>query len=145
MCPSNKLGSVDLYLVSHHGSETSGSPALVHALRPRVAVMNDGAAKGGAVQTFQILRQSPGLEDLWQNHYSISGGADHNRQETFIANLEPRTLSARTASGQPTAPPHMGPANWIKISAAADGSFTVTNSRNGFTKTYAAGRPATAR
>ena len=74
MCPVNRLGAVDLYLVSHHGSETSGSPALVHAIRPRAAVMNNGAAKGGAVQTFQILRESPGLEDLWQNHYSIPAG-----------------------------------------------------------------------
>ena len=145
MCPTSKVGAVDLYLVSHHGSETSGSPALVYALHPRVAVMNNGAAKGGAVQTFQILKDSPGLEDLWQNHYSIPGGAEHNRPESFVANLEPRTLSAPTSSGQPTAPTHMGPASWTKISATDAGSFTVTNSRNGFTKTYRAGSPATSR
>jgi beta-lactamase superfamily II metal-dependent hydrolase len=137
MCPANKVGTIDLYLVSHHGSETSGSPALVYAMRPRAAVMNDGAAKGGAPQTFQILKDSPGLEDLWQNHYSIAA-ADLNRPEPLIANLEPRTLSAKTASGQPTAPVHMGPANWIKISASEDRSFTITNSRNGQTKTYRA-------
>jgi beta-lactamase superfamily II metal-dependent hydrolase len=135
MCPVNKVGTVDLYLVSHHGSETSGSPALVYALHPRVAVMNDGAAKGGAGQTFQILRDSPGLEDLWQNHYSIAAG-ESNRSESFIANLEPHSLSAQGANGQPTAPVHMGPANWIKISAAATGSFTVTNSRTGASKSY---------
>ena len=28
-------------------------------------------------------------------------------------------------------------AHWIKVSAAADGSFTVTNGRNGFSKSYA--------
>ena len=135
MCPNNKLGTVDLYLVSHHGSETSGSEALVYALHPRAAVMNNGAAKGGAPQTFQILRKSPGLEDLWQNHYSIAAG-DANRPENFIANLEPRTLSAQSANGQPAAPNHMGPANWIKVSASEDGSFTIANSRNGFTKRY---------
>ena len=136
MCPAAKIPPVDLYLVSHHGSETSGSPALVYALRPRAAVMNDGAAKGGAAQTFQILRDSPGLQDLWQNHYAIAAGASENRSENFIANLEPRTMSAQTPSGQATAPVHMGPANWTKISAAEDGSFTVTNSRNGYTKNY---------
>ena len=143
MCPVNKVGTVDLYLVSHHGSETSGSPALVYALRPRAGVMNDGAAKGGAVQTFRILRDAPGLEDLWQNHFAIAAGTEYNRPESFIANLEPRSLTARAANGQPTAPVHMGPANWIKISAGDDGSFTVTNSRNGFRKTYGPGRPAT--
>jgi beta-lactamase superfamily II metal-dependent hydrolase len=131
MCPVNRLGTVDLYLVSHHGSETSGSPALVHAIRPRVAVMNNGAAKGGALQTFQILKESPGLEDVWQNHYSIAAGPEYNRPERFVANLEPRAPSAAS-----TPPAHPGPANWTKISASADGAFTVTNSRNGFSRTY---------
>ena len=139
MCPANKIGTIDLYLVSHHGAETSGSEAFVYALHPRAAVMNDGAAKGGAPQTFQILRKAPGLEDLWQNHYSIAAGAD-NRSEQFIANLEPRSLSIQGANGQPAAPNHMGPASWIKVAASADGSFTVTNSRNGFSKRYAAPR-----
>ena len=84
MCPTNKVGTIDLYLVSHHGSETSGSSALVYAMRPRAAVMNDGPAKGGAPQTFQILKDSPGLEDVWQNHYSIAA-ADLNRPEPLIA------------------------------------------------------------
>ena len=35
-------------------------------------------------------------------------------------------------------PAHNGAAYWIKVSAKEDGSFTVTNARNGFSKTYAA-------
>jgi hypothetical protein len=87
MCPVNKVGTVDVYLVSHHGSDTSGSPAFVHALRARAGVMNNGPAKGGAVETFQILRESPGFEDLWQNHYSkrlqqdLSAAADEGRMK----------------------------------------------------------------
>ena len=135
MCPNNNLGTVDAYLVSHHGSDTSGSEVLVHALRPRVAIMNNGPRKGGAIRTFQILGASPGLEDLWQNHYSIAGDKEHNRPNAFIANLEeaapPRSVT------QPDPPVHMGPAHWIKLSAQADGSFTVTNGRTGFTKRYA--------
>jgi hypothetical protein len=42
------------------------------------------------------------------------------------------------AAAQPPAPQHNGPAYWLKVSAQQDGSFTVTNSRNGFTKTYRA-------
>jgi competence protein ComEC len=138
MCPNNKVGQVDLYLVSHHGSDTSGSEAFVHALRPRVAVMNNGGRKGGAVQTFQILRRSPGLKDLWQNHYSIVGGQEYNAPERFIANLEEPGGSSAATSAQ-TPPVHMGPAHSIKVSARDDGSFTVTNTRNGHTKSYGAG------
>jgi beta-lactamase superfamily II metal-dependent hydrolase len=132
VCPNNLIGTVDLYLVSHHGSDTSGSEAFVHALKPRVAVMNNGARKGGAVQTFQIVRAFKGLEDLWQNHYSVAGGADHNASERFVANLE----EGATQGSQGAAPVHMGSAHWIKVAARSDGSFTVTNSRNGHTKSY---------
>lgn len=134
MCPSNQLGTVDVYLVSHHGSDTSGSEALVHALRPRVAIMNNGPRKGGAVQTFGILRTSPGLEDVWQNHYSVPGGQQHNRPEAFIANLEEGEPA--TVGPQAGAPAHMGAAHWIKLTAQADGGFTVTNGRTGFAKRY---------
>ena len=134
MCPVNPLGTVDVYLVSHHGSDTSGSAALVHALQPRVAIMNNGPRKGGAIQTFQILNASPGLGDLWQNHYSVPGGSQHNRPEAFIANLDEGSPLAGAAPG--AAPVHMGPAHWIKMTARADGGFTITNSRTGFTKRY---------
>lgn len=126
MCPDNKIGTVDAYLVSHHGAATSGSEALVRALEPRAAVMNNGPQKGGALQTFEILAQVESLEALWQNHYAVSAGDAYNRPERFIANLD-------DGSGRPV---HMGPAHWIKLSARADGSFTVTNSRNGFSKEY---------
>jgi len=132
VCPNDKLGRVDAYLVSHHGAETSGSEALVYALAPRVAIMNNGPRKGGAVQTFEILKDSPGLEDLWQNHYSVAGGSEHNRPEPYIANLDTGSASSE---GQTLV--HMGPSNWIKLSARSDGSFTVTNSRSGETKRYA--------
>ena len=130
MCPDNKVGTVDLYLVSHHGSDTSGSEALVHALQPRAAIMNNGPRKGGAVQTFQILQAATSLEHLWQNHYSVAAGDEYNMPERFIANLQ-------VGTGPPEAPAvHMGEANWIKVSARRDGAFTVTNGRNGFSRSY---------
>ena len=55
MCPNNPIGKVDVYMTSHHGIDQSGSPALVHGLRPRVAIMNNSAGKGGAVPTMQTL------------------------------------------------------------------------------------------
>ena len=130
MCPDDQIGPIDLYLVSHHGSETSGSEALVHAIAPRAAIMNNGPRKGGAVQTFEILAAADNPPDLWQNHYSIPGGEAHNRPEQFIANLEEDT---ELADGRRL---HMGTSHWIHVSARRDGSFTVTNSRNGFSRTY---------
>lgn len=143
MCPENRIGTVDLYLTSHHGLAQSGSPALVHALRPRVAVMNNGTGKGGAPAAFQVLYESPGLEDLWQLHWSYNVRLD-NRPATFIANLDD---DAAVASVLTTPPQGMrgrgrggaadhGPAHLIFVAAQADGSFTVTNTRNGFSKTY---------
>jgi hypothetical protein len=86
------------------------------------------------VQTFQILRASPGFEDLWQNHYSVAGGDQHNRPASFIANLDEG--SPPPAGPQGAAPVHMGAAHWIKLSAQADGGFTVTNSRTGVDRRY---------
>jgi len=37
-------------------------------------------------------------------------------------------------------PVHNGPAYWFKVAAQADGTFTVTNTGNGFSKTCAATR-----
>ena len=152
MCPNNPIGTVDLYLTSHHGLDQSGSAALVHAIRPRIAIMNNGTRKGGHVQTYQILESSPGLEDLWQLHWSYWGGVEHNAPGVMIANIdEPAQLAAivsasgesrqTTAAAPPAGPAgnaNHAPAHYLKVAAHEDGSFTVTNSRNGYSKTYAA-------
>jgi len=149
MCPANRIGAVDLYLVSHHGIDRSNSPALVHGLRPRVAIMNNGTRKGGALDAFKVLETSPGLEDLWQLHWSYNVGVEHNAPGAFIANID----NNETIASVLTAPPPVGgrqsgprvggdpahaPAYWLLVSAQRDGSFTVTNPRNGFSKTYPA-------
>jgi len=106
MCPSNKLGTIDLYLVSHHGINQSSSPALVHGLQPRVAVMNNGTRKGGAVETFQTLETSPGLEDLWQLHWSYNVLLEHNAAGAFIANIDDNATIAALLTAPP--PPARG-------------------------------------
>ena len=127
-CPNNLIGTIDLYLVSHHGQDISSLPMLVHAMRPRVAVMNNGAIKGGAVATFETLKSSPGLEDLWQMHYA-EGAGDHNSPKEFIANLG-------TGGTAATGVPDEGTVYAIHVAARPDGSFTVTNLRNGEHKQY---------
>jgi competence protein ComEC len=47
VCPTNRIGTVDLLLGLHHGVGSSNSPVFVHALHPRVAIMNNGTRKGG--------------------------------------------------------------------------------------------------
>ncbi len=123
MCPNNRLGKVDVLVVSHHGWYQSSSPALVDAIHPRVAIMDNGAKKGGSIPTLDTVRKAPGIETLWQLHYSDEGGATHNTQSEYIANLDG---------------PDAG--HDIELTASRDGSFTVHNGRTGVDKHYAAGK-----
>ncbi|MCY4600028.1 MAG: MBL fold metallo-hydrolase [Acidobacteria bacterium] len=131
ICPDNVLGTVDVFQMSAHGLNLSSPRELVHALRPRAVVINNAGRKGASRAAWQRVQASPGLEDLWQLHYSEQrpggdqwaegaeqGGRDFNVAEQFIANLDDST------------------AHYIKMSASDDGSFTITNGRTGFTKQY---------
>lgn len=123
VCPNNRIGKVDVYLTTHHGMDASGPAAIVHSLAPRVAIMNNGAKKGGAAPAWQVVKSSPGLEDLWQVHFALAGGKDNNIAEDQIANVE------ESCKG-------FG----LKVSAEKSGAFSVTNERNGKTKQYAASK-----
>jgi len=184
MCPNNPIGTVDLYFASSHGAIASGSLPFVHGIQPRVAIMQNGTRKGGAPEPMQTILSSPGLEALWQMHWSYNALLEQNSPALYVANIE----DAPTIAGVLTAPPRGGgpgrgaagaqpgapasstvqqtpaapvpgtqppaaappagrgrgnatghtPAYWLKVSAYPDGTFTVTNPRNGFSKTYAA-------
>jgi competence protein ComEC len=145
MCPNNRIGKVDVLLGLHHGVASSNSEVFVHAVRPRVAIMNNGTRKGGDPDTMKTVHSSPGLEDLWQLHFSQLSGQEYTVPGMFIANLTDDAAPAMPVApvaapqpgpGAPAAPVHNGKAYWIKLSAQQDGSFTVTNARNGFSKTY---------
>lgn len=117
VCPGNRIGSIDVYLVPHHGGVDSADPATLAAFRPRVAILNNGATKGGAAPIFDVLRDAQGLEDVWQLHRAETEGAENFAPER-IANLDTQTE------------------NWIKLSAKPDGSFRVFNGRTGEWKSY---------
>jgi len=157
-CPSNLLGTIDLYLTTHHGLARSGLPALVGAIAPRVVLMNNGPRKGASVEVWKTFRSTKSIQDIWQLHYSMArpfsanfeeqsdpGGDAYNTSEPLIANIDqvpaPPAAPAGQAPGrgrgaQP--PPHT-PAYFLKVSVRPDGSFTVMNSRNGVTRDYKAG------
>jgi competence protein ComEC len=124
-CPVNKVGTVTLFQATHHGfsNGASGSPAMVWAAKPQVVVVNDGARKGFNAEAYETLTKIPGVEGIWQLHRAVASDAAHNTQEQMIANLEEG--AADQAKG-------------IKVSAGKDGKFTVTNQRNGLSKSYAA-------
>lgn len=125
MCPTNPIGTVDIYMASNHGSPNAGSAALIHAVHPRVAIVQNGPRKGGSVAAFEILETSPGIDDIWQLHWATAAGAEHNSRGVFIANIDaPGATAAHT------------PAYYLKVTAQNDRTFTVTNTRNQFRKTY---------
>lgn len=120
VCPVNRLGRIDVYVVSHHGWSQSNSPLFLDSIAPRVAIMDNGAAKGGSPSSWDAIEKSPVLEDLWQLHFSDEGSASHNVVDSFIAN----------STG-----PDAG--NYLKLTAFSDGSFDVYNARTHATKHYA--------
>jgi len=119
VCPDNKIGAVDFLLVSHHGMNLSSSAPFVHAISPRVALVDNGPHKGGTAEVWQTLHDTRGLLDIWQLHYAIDADKQHNSPDTFIANVD------ADCQGK-----------WIKVTAEKDGSFTVYNTRNKFEKRY---------
>jgi len=120
VCPDNFIGTVDLYLSTHHGLAPDNPKALVWAVHPRVAVMNNGAHQGASPEAWQIIHDSPGLAGFWQLHYAADAGKEHNVKEDFIANLD-------DADGY-----------FLEVTAEPDGSFTVFNARNGYSRKYGA-------
>ncbi len=119
VCPKNMIGHADLYLVTHHGMDISNSPCILAAISPKAAIMNNGARKGGAPKAFAVIEHSPGFQDLWQLHTALGAGGA-NVAEQRIAN---------PAQGEDEG-------HWIQVTARKDGSFIITNTRNGFNKTY---------
>lgn len=123
VCPNNLIGTVDLYQTTHHGLERSNTPQFIWAIQPKVAVMNNGPRKGGVPPVFETLRKSPGLEDIWQGHLSLGVAKELNTDDKMIANMEP------TAECK---------GNLLKLSVEPNGKYTMTNLRNGFSKSYQA-------
>jgi hypothetical protein len=126
MCPDNKLGRVDVYVVSHHGWYPSSSPAFVDGIAPRVAIMDNGEKKGGSPAPWETIEKSPRIKDLWQLHYSEEGGAEHNVATPFIANVKGSSVQASTEG------------HYIRLLAYPNGKLVVYNSRTDKSKTYPA-------
>ena len=121
VCPNNLIGRVDAYLLTHHADVDTNVPPVLAAIRPRVAISNNGGYKGGSPQTFVTLREHAEVEGVWQLHKAMRYGVDENVSDAFIANLE---FGVRDRG------------EWLKLTASDAGSFSVTNGRTGWTRTY---------
>lgn len=121
ICPTNQIGEVDLYQVTHHGLDTSNNVALLQTVKPTVAIMNNGPRKGGPAATIKALRELPSLQALYQGHRNVALTAEQNVAEEFIANMDDKNDAA-----------HM-------ITVAVDAgkkTFVVTNQRTGKSQTF---------
>ena len=107
--------------MNHHGFNQSNSKAFVDAIHPRVAIMDNGAHKAGSPEAWQTVHESPGLEALYMLHTAEDSDAAHNSADPLIANLKGGSDGA-----------------YFKVTASADGAFSVLNSRTGQTKEYPA-------
>lgn len=121
VCPSNQIGEIDLYQVTHHGMSISNNTALLRSVKPTVAIMNNGPRKGGHPETVKWLRELPSLKALYQVHRNVTASAAENAPAEFIANLDEQNDAAHGFK--------------VSVDAAAR-TFTVTNERTGESRSY---------
>ncbi len=119
-CPRNIPGAIDVYQVTHHGLNISNNPALVRALRPRVAITNNGPRKGGAASVYATLRKNIAAEDIYQLHRNVTTTEQENAPAANIAN------ELENCQGE-----------YIKLSVDEKGrTYNVTVPTKGTTRSY---------
>lgn len=118
--PSDRIGKVDVYQVTHHGLNISNNPVVIRTVEPRVAIFNNGARKGGHTDVMAELRRVPGIRGIYQMHRNLTVGASENAEPDFIANAEEKCQGES-----------------IKLAVAADGkAYAVTVGSKGKAKEY---------
>jgi competence protein ComEC len=115
-CPMNRLGEIEVFQSSRHGTGDSNPPQLVHALAPQAIVVNNGATKGGDASALQVFKQAPGMKDLWQVHRS-NGAGSANTDDALVANTG-------------------GTNNYLRATIQPDGTFTIFNPRTQMSRSY---------
>lgn len=120
-CPIDKVGKVDVYLATHHGTGLSGSAAAVNALSPVVAIVGNSARKGADAARMKTIKASPRIQGVWQLH-TTTVAPDVNVEADMIANPDTDQTKDRFYD--------------LRLRMKKSGEITVINERNGFNKTY---------
>jgi len=120
-CPTDKVGKVDVYLATHHGTALSGSPAALNSLQPVVAIVGNSARKGADATRMKTIKDSPRIQGVWQLH-TTTVAPDVNVPVDMIANPGTDQKSDMAYN--------------LRLRIEKDGKITVINERNGFNKTY---------
>jgi competence protein ComEC len=120
-CPTDKVGKVDVYLATHHGTALSGSPAAVNSLQPIVAIVGNSARKGADATRMKTIKDSPRIQGVWQLH-TATAAPDVNVPVDMIANPGTDQKSDMAYN--------------LRLRIEKDGKITVINERNGYNKTY---------
>jgi beta-lactamase superfamily II metal-dependent hydrolase len=114
VCPVDRIGTIDLFQVTHHGADVSNHPTLLRTIAPTVAIMNNGPRKAGAAATVKRLRAVPSIQAFYSLHRNLATSAQDNADPEMIANPDP-------AGGR-----------FIHVRVAPDGSrFTVQMGEDG--------------
>jgi beta-lactamase superfamily II metal-dependent hydrolase len=120
VCPKNLIGSVDVYQVTHHGWDASNNPALLQAISPTAAVIDNGPKKGGVAKVFAFLKATPSIRDVYQLHRNVETGPADNAPAPFVANDDEACKGA-----------------WIRMSVEPDGKhYTIEIPAKGTRRTY---------
>lgn len=122
-CPTNKVGKVDVYLATHHGTALSGSPAAVNALAPIVAIVGNSARKGADAERMKTIKASPRIQGVWQLH-TTTVAKDVNVPADMIANEGTDQAKDKAYA--------------LRLRIEKSGKITVINERTGYNKTYGA-------
>jgi hypothetical protein len=112
-------------------------------LQPRAAIMNNGTRKGGfpdvtesvlhgtrlrgSVADALVAVERPGVRGAW----GVIANGVHDQPSALA--VAPMPLPAPGSNATP-APVPARPAYWINVSAQEEGTFTVTNANNNFSK-----------
>jgi len=120
VCPVDRIGTIDLFQVTHHGMSISNHPTLLKTIAPTVTVMNNGPTKGGDPKTVQLLRSIPSVRAAYQLHKNAATHAS--------ADADPASIANPTAAG----------GEFIRVTVAPDGSgFAVRFGADGPAKDFA--------
>jgi competence protein ComEC len=124
VCPNNKVGKVDVFLVSNHGLTQSNSPALLAALQPIVVIEGNSNRKGDDPVRVKTIMDSGRVQGMWRLHLNTAH-PDLDGPQDMIANTNTDPAQDKDYN--------------LRLRILKDGDVTVINERNGYNKTYKTG------